>query len=108
MAKRRSIRSDLGLALAGGGPLGVTYEIGALNALAESLEGVDFTQMGVYVGVSAGSVVAAGLANGISPRDICRLFVEAEEPFEGVEAFDPAMLLQPALGEYARRWSEAP
>src|SRR6187549_708472 len=76
---RRSVahRPEVGLALAGGGPLGITYEIGALNALAESLEGVDFTALGVYVGVSAGSVVAAGLANGIGPREICRLFVES-------------------------------
>ena len=43
---------ELGLALAGGGPLGVTYEIGALNALAESLEGINFAGLGVYVGVT--------------------------------------------------------
>lgn len=64
---------DLGLALAGGDPLGVTYEIGALNALAESLDGIDFTGLGVYVGVSTGSVLAAGLANGIRLRlDVLR------------------------------------
>ena len=31
-----------GLALAGGGPLGGIYEVGALLALAESLDGIDF------------------------------------------------------------------
>ena len=35
----------IGLALAGGGPLGAVYEIGALCALEEALEGVDFTQL---------------------------------------------------------------
>jgi predicted acylesterase/phospholipase RssA len=99
---------DLGLALAGGGPLGVTYEIGALNALAESLEGIDFTGFGVYVGVSAGSVLSAGLANGITPREICRLFIEGEPAGQSLEAFDPAMLLQPAAREYGRRWRELP
>lgn len=99
---------DLGLALAGGGPLGVTYEIGALNALAEALEGIDFTGLGVYVGVSAGSVLASGLANGISPREICRLFIEGEPAGGALEAFDPAMLLQPAGREYGRRWGEFP
>jgi NTE family protein len=99
---------DLGLALAGGGPLGVTYEIGALNALAESLDGIEFTGLGVYVGVSAGSVLAAGLANGITPREICRLFIEGETAGGGLDAFDPAMLLQPASREYGRRWSELP
>ncbi|MEO8136552.1 MAG: patatin-like phospholipase family protein [Betaproteobacteria bacterium] len=100
--------SKIGLALAGGGPLGVTYEIGALNALAESLAGIDFNDLGVYVGVSAGSVLAAGLANGIAPRDICRLFIEGESAGGGLEAFDPAILLQPAGREYARRFRELP
>ena len=98
----------VGLALAGGGPLGVTYEIGALNALSEALDGVDFTGLGVYVGVSAGSVLASGLANGIAPREICRLFIEGEPAGPSLEAFDPAMLLQPATREYRRRLADLP
>ncbi len=107
---RRSVSREgqVGLALAGGGPLGITYEIGALNALAESIKGIDFTRLGVYVGVSAGSVVAAGLANGIAPREICRLFVEGESPGNGLDAFDPSTLLRPALGEYISRAGELP
>ena len=108
MAPSAIPRSDLGLALAGGGPLGATYEIGALNALAESLDGIDFTGLGVYVGVSAGSVLAAGLANGITPREACRLFIEGEPARGGLDPFDPAMLLQPASREYGRRWGELP
>jgi len=100
--------TDVGLALAGGGPLGITYEIGAVNALAEALDGVDFAGLGVYVGVSAGSAIASGLANGISPREICRVFVEGESPGEGVQAFDPSMLLQPSVGEYAHRLATIP
>ena len=34
----------IGLALAGGGPAGAVYEIGALRALDEALVGVDFNQ----------------------------------------------------------------
>jgi predicted acylesterase/phospholipase RssA len=101
-------RSSIGLALAGGGPLGITYEIGALNALAESLEGLDFAALDVYVGVSAGSVISAGLANGITPREICRLFVEGESPADGLHPFDPSILLQPALGEYLQRLAQLP
>ena len=107
-ARGKLCRPEVGLALAGGGPLGVTYEIGALNALSESLDGLDFNALGVYVGVSAGSVVAAGLANGISPRGICRLFVEGESPGNGLDPFHPSTLLQPAWGEYARRLHELP
>ncbi|HSL82695.1 MAG TPA: patatin-like phospholipase family protein, partial [Thermoanaerobaculia bacterium] len=45
----------IGLALAGGGPEGAVYEIGALRALDEALEGLDLNRLDVYVGVSAGS-----------------------------------------------------
>ena len=38
-------RPRIGLALAGGGPLGAIYELGALLALSESLEGVDFNEL---------------------------------------------------------------
>ena len=61
-------RRKQGIALAGGGPLGAIWEIGALVALDEALVGIDFADCDVYVGVSSGSFVAAGLANGISPR----------------------------------------
>ena len=103
-----STRTDIGLALAGGGPLGVTYEIGALNALAEALDGIDFTNLGVYVGVSAGSVVASGLANRMTPREICKLFIEGESASSALEAFDPATLLRPAKREFRRRLREMP
>ena len=47
MIKKKKIRSAprIGLALAGGGPLGAIYEIGALCALDEALAGLDLTQL---------------------------------------------------------------
>ena len=39
----------IGLALAGGGPLGAIYEIGALCALQDALPGVDFNALDVDV-----------------------------------------------------------
>ena len=51
-----------------GGPFGAIYEIGALMALQESLEGLDLNELDCYVGVSAGSFLAAALANGIRGR----------------------------------------
>jgi NTE family protein len=90
----------VGLALAGGGPLGSIYEIGALSALAESLEGLDLNDLFVYVGVSSGSFIAAGLANGIKPIEMCRMFIESDS---AEEPFDPALLMRPAFGEYLRR-----
>jgi predicted acylesterase/phospholipase RssA len=61
---KRAGRGRLGIALAGGGPLGAFYELGALHALSEAIGGRELTAFDVYVGVSSGSLVAAGLANG--------------------------------------------
>jgi NTE family protein len=91
----------IGLALAGGGPLGAIYEIGALCALEESLEGISFTNLHHYVGVSAGGFIAAGLANGMTPRELCASFIETDA--EPSEVFDPAWLMVPAYGEFFRR-----
>lgn len=91
----------IGLALAGGGPLGAIYEVGALCALEEAVEGLDFTACDGYIGVSAGGFMAAGLANGMTPRQLCAAFIEntAEPP----DRFDPAELLQPAWTEFGQR-----
>ncbi|MET0311060.1 MAG: patatin-like phospholipase family protein [Burkholderiaceae bacterium] len=91
----------IALALAGGGPLGAIYEIGALCALEESLGGLDFTRLQHYVGVSAGGFIAAGLANRMTPRELCASFIENDDGVSDV--FDPSWLLVPAYGEFARR-----
>ena len=91
----------IGLALAGGGPLGAIYEIGALCALEESLQGISFTHLHHYVGVSAGGFIAAGLANGMAPRELCAAFIETDTAPS--EVFDPAWLMVPAYGEFLRR-----
>jgi len=91
----------IALALSGGGPLGAIYEIGALCALEESLNGIDFTKLQHYVGVSAGGFIAAALANGITPRELCASFIESDE--QVAQAFDPSWLMVPAYGEFARR-----
>jgi predicted acylesterase/phospholipase RssA len=91
----------IALALAGGGPLGAIYEIGALCALQESLQGLNFNQLQHYVGVSAGGFIAAGLANGITPAQLFSLFIEDRQ--HQTEAFDPAWLLRPAFAEFFSR-----
>jgi len=94
-----------GLALAGGGPLGAIYEIGALMALSEALDGFDFNDLDAYVGVSAGGFIAAGLANGLSPAYMYRMFIDSES---AEVPFEPEMLLRPALGEYGHRAATVP
>jgi predicted acylesterase/phospholipase RssA len=89
----------VGLALAGGGPLGGIYEVGALLALADSLDGLDFNDLDAYVGVSSGGFVSAALANGISPAQMYRIFID-----DGADAaLKPEIFLRPAFGEFTRR-----
>jgi predicted acylesterase/phospholipase RssA len=96
--------NGIGLALAGGGPLGGIYEVGALLALADSLDGLDFNDLDVYVGVSSGGFVSAALANGISPAQMYRLFID-----DGADAaLRPELFLKPAFGEFARCLSALP
>jgi NTE family protein len=102
--KDRAVAPRIGLALAGGGPLGGIYEVGALLALSEALDGVAFDDLDVYVGVSSGGFVAAALANGISPPQMYRLFIE-----DGADAgLSPSLFLRPALREFARRALSVP
>src|SRR3989441_4645399 len=56
-------RPRYALALAGGGVIGGMYEVGALAALEERLNGSG-RGFDIYVGCSAGSVVASLLAGG--------------------------------------------
>ncbi len=96
----------IGLALAGGGPLGAIYEIGALCALDEAFVGLDLTQLSGYVGVSAGGFVAAGLANGMSARDLCASFIENTS--KNNDLFSPSLLMKPAWEEYIKRAAALP
>ncbi|KAB2967943.1 MAG: patatin family protein [Thermoanaerobaculia bacterium] len=103
MARRR--RELVGLALAGGGPEGAIWEIGALRALDEAIEGLDLNELDVYIGVSAGSFLAANLANGLTPAQMCRAIVKHEP---GEHPFNPEIFFTPALGEYVRRGLSVP
>jgi NTE family protein len=96
----------IGVALAGGGPLGAIYELGALCALDEAIVGLDLADCHAYVGVSAGGFIAAALANGMSPREQCSSFIENEGAAHDI--FEPSLLLRPAWGEFARRLASLP
>src|SRR3989442_4868835 len=67
--RRRSPRPRYALALAGGGVIGGMYEVGAMTALQERLNG-SRRGFDVYVGCSAGSVVAGPLVRCIPASDV--------------------------------------
>ena len=60
------------LALAGGGVIGGMYEVGALAALEERLNGAG-RGFDIYVGCSAGAVVASLLAGGVRASEIYQI-----------------------------------
>jgi hypothetical protein len=86
------VRSKAALILGGGGITGGMYELGALSALDDFLVGGRKpTDFDVYVGISAGSLLAAFLANGISVKEMCeavlggrghRLLLRREDLYE--------------------------
>jgi predicted acylesterase/phospholipase RssA len=78
MSRWRRPQRRIGLALAGGGVVGGMYEVGALAALEERLNGAG-RGFDLYVGCSAGSVVGSLLASGIRAREIYRI-LENDEP----------------------------
>ncbi len=67
------------LVLAGGGIMGAAYEIGCLTALDRLFTPAFSTRrFDIYVGVSAGSVVATLVANRISPAGLFRAIADNE------------------------------
>jgi NTE family protein len=104
-ARRTRSVGSIGLALAGGGPLGAFYELGVLHALSESIEGLDLTHIDVYVGVSSGSMVAAGLANGIDTTSLGSIFITNDS---SLYPFAPSLFVRPAVREYLLRAAQLP
>jgi predicted acylesterase/phospholipase RssA len=95
----------IGLAVAGGGPVGAIYELGALRAVDEAIRGLRLHDVDVYVGVSAGAFIAASLANDITTADMCRIFTGHNH---AEYLFEPEKLLKPAYREYIKRARQVP
>jgi NTE family protein len=95
----------IGLALAGGGPEGAIYEIGALRALDEAVDGLDLNNLHIYVGVSAGAFIGANLANNLTTAQMCRAIVSSEP---GEHPFVPETFFTPSLREIVRGGQAVP
>lgn len=94
MQAQRSTK--LALALTGGGFTGYLFEVGAMTAL-DDLLGEPFTSndFDMYVGVSAGSAVAALLAQGVKPEEIFETNLSGTRPYY----FEHRDIFSPAIGE---------
>lgn len=99
-------RSTIGLACAGGVIEGAIYEVGALCALDDAVEGVQLQELDVYVGVSSGALIGAMLANGVPVRELSRAVVS--ESRDASLHLEPEVLFRPAVREYAGRLRRLP
>jgi NTE family protein len=90
------------LVLGGGGTLGEAWMMGVLSGL-EDATGLDMRRCEYFVGTSAGSIVAAHLVAGRSPRRPDPLPGDADRPDAAEAPEEPANRLASAGVEAARR-----
>jgi NTE family protein len=103
---RRPRPSRTALVLGGGGFTGGVYEIGALRALDLLSTNKTVNEFDVYVGTSAGSFVAALVANGITPEEMMRVVnQQVPTPFHDI---DLGQLLRPNIAEFVRKGALMP
>src|ERR687887_2874895 len=104
--KGRRRESRTALVLGGGGFTGGVYEIGALRALDLLSVNRSVNQFDVYVGTSAGALIAALAANGVTPEQMMRVVNDqVPQPFGDVSL---DMLLRPNYREFISRGLRLP
>ena len=89
----------IALCLLGGGAMGAMFQIGALAALEDTVEGFQANDFDLFLGSSAGASVAAGLAGGQSVQRIYRAFLDPADVYFGLER---GHLLRVDLAEWRR------
>ena len=89
----------IALCLPGGGATSAMFQIGALAAFEDSVEGLEVNGFDFYVGSSGGASVAAALAGGLPVQRIYRAFLDPADVYFGLER---KHLLRVDLGEWRR------
>ncbi len=105
--KGRRVRehSKVALVLAGGGIMGVVYEVGALRAINDMLVDLTVNDFDIYVGTSAGALVTSLVANDFTPHEIMQFMDDRHPEIGGISVSD---IFQANLGDYARRLLNLP
>jgi predicted acylesterase/phospholipase RssA len=81
-------KAKVALVLAGGAVSGGAFKVGGLKALDDFLVGRKVTDLDVYVGLSAGSILAISLAAGITPHEMLKVLEGTSGRFEQLRPLD--------------------
>ena len=79
---------------------GGAFKVGGLKALDDFFVGPRITDLDVYVGLSAGSILAASLASGITPDEMIDVLDGTSQRFEQLRPID---FYNPNFREFAER-----
>ena len=86
--------------LAGGAVSGGAFKVGGLKALDDFLVSRKITDFDIYVGLSAGSILASSLAGGITPDEMMEVL---EGTSTRLDQLRPVDFYNPNFGEFAAR-----
>src|SRR6478672_8786943 len=103
---RARSQSRAALVLGGGGFTGGVYQIGALRALDLLSSNRSVNQFDIYVGTSAGSLIASLVANGVTPEQMMRT-INDQAPHV-LPPLDREMLLRLNKSEFALKALKLP
>lgn len=98
--KRRKKDPKVALVLAGGAVSGGAFKLGGLKALDDFLVNRKTTDFDTYVGLSAGAVLSAPLAAGISPAEVLKSLEGSSDVIDQFQALD---FYSPNLREFIER-----
>ena len=93
-------KPKVALVLAGGAVTGGAFKVGGLKALNDFLVRRSVTDLDIYVGLSAGSMLAVPLAAGISPDEMVKVLEGSSETFDQLRPID---FYGPNWGEFVTR-----
>jgi NTE family protein len=88
------------LVLAGGAVSGGAFKVGGLKALDDFLVGRKITELDMYVGLSAGALLGASLAAGITPDEMIEVLDGTSTRFDQLRPVD---FYRPNFREFASR-----
>lgn len=97
---KRKRNPKVALVLAGGAVSGGAFKVGGLKALNDFLVGRKITDLDVYVGLSAGSILSVPLAAGISPDEMIKVLEGTSNRFNQLRPID---FYYPNWREFATR-----